>query len=60
MKKKDVAIGKKYIAKVSNKLVEVQLVQENPFGLGGWRAKNLSTGREIFVKTAARLRREVQ
>ena len=58
MKKKDVQVGKVYIAKVSNTLVPVRLMNEN-LRRGGWDAKNEATGRWIHVKTAARLRREV-
>lgn len=60
MKKKDVQIGKTYIAKVSNKLVPVKILRDAPYGFrGGWIALNTTTGREIHVKSAARLRREV-
>jgi len=58
MKKKDVQIGKSYIAKVSGKLVPVNIVQANP--LGGWDAINIKTDRGVRIKTAGRLRRPVE
>lgn len=56
MKKKDVVVGKTYIAKVSNKLARVRIDQECRYG--GWYATNLDTGRKIRIKSAQRLRRE--
>ena len=55
MKKKDVEIGERYVAKVSGNEVPIQILRESRYG--GWDAKNLKTGRMIRVKTAARLRR---
>jgi hypothetical protein len=55
--KKDVKLGSVYIAKVSNQLVPVQIV--NPSSLGGWDARNLRTGRWIRIKSAAKLREKV-
>jgi hypothetical protein len=56
MKRKDVVIGKKYIAKVSSNLVPVRIIGESPYG--GWDAVNTVTGRQARIKTAGRLRRE--
>jgi hypothetical protein len=55
MKKNDITIGGVYVCKVSGKLVPVRIVQASP--TGGWQAVNVATGREVRVKTAARLRR---
>jgi len=33
----------------------VRITGESPYG--GWRGKNLATGREIRIRSAARLRR---
>jgi hypothetical protein len=57
MKKSEITIGGVYVAKVSGKLVPVRIVRANPYG--GWEAINTATGREVRVKTAARLRRPV-
>jgi len=57
MKKNEVQVGKQYIAKVSGKLVPIQILEESR--RGGWVAKNVATGRTVRVKTAARLRRPV-
>lgn len=57
MKKKDVEIGGRYVAKVSGKLTTIQITRENRYG--GWHAKNTETGRAVRIRTAARLRRRV-
>ena len=54
MKKSDVHIGKHYTAKVTHKLVVIEILSENPHG--GWDAKNLSTGKMVRIKSAQRLR----
>ena len=54
MKKSDVHIGKQYTAKVTHKLVVVEILSEN--ANGGWDAKNLSTGKMVRIKSAQRLR----
>ncbi len=57
MKRREVRIGSTYVAKVSDRLVQVRLERESPHG--GWDARNLATGRAVRIKTAARLRRPV-
>ena len=54
MTESDVHIGKQYTAKVTHKLVVVEIFAENPHG--GWDAKNLSTGKMVRIKSAQRLR----
>ena len=56
MQKQDVHIGTIYIVKVSGTLARVRLTREHP--RGGWYGSNLATGREIRIRTAARLRSE--
>lgn len=56
MRKSEVRIGGVYVAKVSNSVTTVRLDSDNPYG--GWFATNLATGRQVRIKTAARLRRE--
>jgi hypothetical protein len=58
MQKRNVKIGTTYIVKVSDKLAKVRLTREHD--RGGWYGTNLATGREIRVRTAARLRSEVK
>lgn len=58
MKKKDVVVGKHYTAKISGKLTTVRLDNESRFG--GWDATNINTGREVRIKSAAKLRSEVR
>jgi len=55
MKKRDIKIGETYLAKVSGKLVPVRITSESPYG--GWNAINTTTGREVRIRSAARLRR---
>ena len=54
MKQSDVHIGNQYTAKVTHKLVVVEILNENAHG--GWDAKNLSTGKIVRIKSAQRLR----
>ena len=54
MKKADVEIGGAYVAKVSSNLVAVRIDRESPYG--GWGATNLTTGRAVRIRSAARLR----
>ena len=55
MKKSEIAIGSHYIVKVGGKLAPVRIVGPSPFG--GWIGMNVDTGRQIRIRTAARLRR---
>ena len=57
MQKQDIRIGSTYIVKVSGLLAKVRITREHP--RGGWYGTNLATGREIRIRTAARLRKEV-
>ena len=57
MQKQNVHIGTTYIVKVSGTLAKVRLTRDHP--RGGWYGTNLATGREIRIRTAARLRSEV-
>jgi hypothetical protein len=56
MKKAEVKVGAVYIVKVSDQLTRVQVKAESPYG--GWVGTNLKTGREVRIRSAARLRRE--
>ena len=57
MQKQNVRIGTTYTVKVSGTLARVRITRESP--RGGWHGTNLATGREIRIRTAARLRAEV-
>jgi hypothetical protein len=57
MQKDNVHIGSTYIVKVSGTLAKVRITREHQ--RGGWYGSNLGTGREIRIRTAARLRKEV-
>ena len=54
MKKDEVKVGQAYIAKVSDKLVQVKITAENPHG--GWDAVSEATGKKVRIKSAQRLR----
>ena len=58
MQKQNVHIGTTYIVKVSGTLAKVRITREHP--RGGWYGTNLATGREIRIRSAARLRSEVK
>ncbi len=53
MKKADVKIGGRYFANVSGKRVEIRIDSEK--SRGGWEATNLTTGKQIHIKSAQRL-----
>ena len=57
MQKHNVKVGSTYIVKVSGTLAKVRITREHE--RGGWYGINLATGREIRIRTAARLRFEV-
>lgn len=54
MLKRQIKIGEKYNAKVSEKMTVVRILGVSRFG--GWVAINENTGREIRIKSAAKLR----
>ena len=58
MKKNEVKVGGRYVAKVSDKLTLVRIDRENPHG--GWDATNEKTGKPVRIKSAQRLRSAVR
>ena len=56
MLKQDVEIGRVYVVRLGGVFRHVKLVKEHG---RGWDAVNLGTGRTVYVKSAAKLRREV-
>jgi len=54
MKKHEVKVGGVYLAKVSDKVVQVRIDGESRFG--GWDATNLATKKKVRIKSAQRLR----
>lgn len=63
MKQAEVIIGRKYYAKVSGRIVVVRITEPHLQSGGargkGWDAINEATGRQVHIKSAQRLRREV-
>jgi len=54
MKKHEVKVGGTYLAKVTDKVVQVRIDGESRFG--GWDATNLATKKKVRIKSAQRLR----
>ena len=59
MKAKDVQIGKVYAVKVSGNVVSVKITHWHPC-CGDGTGINLNTHREIYIKSAQRLRHEIR
>jgi hypothetical protein len=57
VKQADIKVGHTYLAKVSGHLTRVIINATGDHR--GWHAQNLTTGRAVFIKSAARLRKEV-
>jgi hypothetical protein len=55
MKKNEVVIGGRYLAKVSGKVVPVRITGQSRYG--GWEAVNAETNRAVRIKSPQRLRR---
>jgi hypothetical protein len=67
MKKAQVSIGEHYVAKISGRLTVVRLDSINNIWrhngrsqrFNGWKATNMRTGREVAIRSAAKLRSRV-
>jgi hypothetical protein len=57
MKKAEVQINGRYEALVSGRLTTVRILSESIYG--GWNARNEATGRDVRIRSAQRLRRQV-
>src|SRR5258707_15490719 len=58
MKKHDVVLGQVYAVKVSGRIQPVRIIAESPYG--GWVGRNEQTGREIRIRSAAKLRARLE
>jgi hypothetical protein len=58
MKKRNVELGQVYAVKVGGRIQPVRLIGESPYG--GWVGRNEQTGREIRIRSAARLRAHLE
>jgi len=58
MKKNEVSVGKTYWANITGDRVPVRIESESPHG--GWIGRSIKTGREVRIKTAARLKGECE
>jgi len=57
MKKSEIILNHEYAAKVSGKPAFVCILSAHP--ISGWIGRNETTGRQIRIKSAQRLRREI-
>jgi hypothetical protein len=57
VKKIDIGLNRVYEAKVAGKLAPVRILAAH--SNGGWIGRNERTGREVRIRSAARLRREI-
>jgi hypothetical protein len=57
MKKDEVKVGQTYRIKVSGSIAEVRITSENRHG--GWDGVNVATNRSVRIKSAQRIRSEV-
>ncbi len=55
MRKNEVVIGGRYLAKVSGRVVPVRITGQSPYG--GWDAVNTETNRAVRIRGSQRLRR---
>jgi len=58
MKKDEVTVGGHYAVKISGKISTVRIIAEDRHG--GWSGINVSTNKSVRVKSAAKLREEVE
>ena len=56
MRKSEIEIGSRYVARVSGTLQILKIRGENP--AGGWDAVNERTGRTVRIKSSQRLSRK--
>jgi hypothetical protein len=57
VKKSEIGLNHVYEAKVAGRLVPVRILVAHV--AGGWIGRNERTGREVRIRSAARLRREI-
>ena len=58
MKQRDVVLGQVYAVKVSGRIQPVRLIALSPYG--GWVGRNEQTGRQIRIRSAAKLRARLE
>lgn len=58
MKARDVKIGAVYAVKVSGKIQPVKILEKHKYSVA-WYGRNLNTQREVYIKSAAKLRYEI-
>lgn len=56
MNKREVEVGRTYMVKVSGRIVPVKITSESQYK--GWNGINTWTGRNVYIRGAARLRGE--
>jgi len=60
MTKKEIEIGKVYLAKISGRLSPVRILSFSQYNSRHWVAENVRTKRKIIIRSAAKLRAELE
>ena len=60
IKKQDVKIGGVYVAKISSKLSPVRILSVSQYCDQHWIAENLCTRRQVVIRSAQKLRGELE
>lgn len=60
MLKKEIEIGKVYVAKISGRLSPVRILSISRYNSCHWIAKNLRTKRQVVIRSAQKLRGELE
>jgi hypothetical protein len=58
VRKTEVEIGKVYACRISRRIVPIRI--EAVAERGGWYARNLRTGRSVYVRNAGKLRARLE
>lgn len=60
MLKKEIEIGKVYTAKISGKISPVRILSISQYNPRHWVAENIRTKRQIIIRSAQKLRAELE
>lgn len=60
MLKKEIEIGKVYLAKISGRLSPVRILSFSPYNSCHWIAENIRTKRQVVIRSAQKLRVELE
>lgn len=60
MLKKEIEIGKVYLAKISGRLSPVRILSFSHYNSRHWITENIRTKRQVVIRSAAKLRAELE